>query len=106
MLLSVAEMLLHAVLTSVATWCSDRDMSELRTPTSFAEIITAFGFSTLADLFGTSESHIRVMKARCSIPAEYWGIVIEQAPFHGLGISWNDLKSLRARRFADAEQAS
>ena len=66
---------------------------------SFASVIDAFGVKVVAELIGIKESHVRVMKARGSIPAEYWGILIEAAPGHGIeGIDFSLLRRLRADR--------
>lgn len=75
-------------------------MSELHTPSSFVEIIDRIGFDTLAELLDTEESHIRTMKARDSIPPEYWGVVAEHAEAHGLAVDWSHLKALRHQRFS------
>jgi hypothetical protein len=92
---------LHAVLTRVATRCSDKDMD------TFKHLIDAFGTAHLADLLQVEESHVRTMKARDSIPPEYWGVVLEHLPeqFRGT-VSFADLRDLRARRFRSESAAA
>lgn len=68
--------------------------------TCFRDIIAAFGTPVVAQILGVPESHVRTMKARDSIPAEYWGPLIEQAPGRGVGrLDWAELREMRARRF-------
>lgn len=67
---------------------------------SFTALIDSIGVPTLAKAFGVEESHVRTMKARDSIPPEYWGLLIEEAPKHRVkGVSWKALRALRDARF-------
>ena len=67
----------------------------------FSDLIDAVGVPVLAQLFGLPESHIRTMKARNSIPPEYWAHVIDAAPQHGIkGLSHATMRAWRNRRFA------
>ncbi|RAI28742.1 hypothetical protein [Rhodoplanes serenus] len=69
----------------------------------FSDIIDAIGVPALAQLFGLPESHIRTMKARNSIPPEYWGQVIDAAPHHGIAnLSHERMRAWRNGRFARA----
>lgn len=74
---------------------------------SFASVIDAFGVKVLAELIGVKESHVRVMKARGSIPAEYWGVLIEAAPARGIaGLDFALLRRLRSEKFAPEREAA
>lgn len=73
---------------------------------SFASVIDAFGVKVVAELIGVKESHVRVMKARGSIPAEYWGLLIEAAPEHGVtGVGYPLFRQLRSQKFAPERAA-
>jgi len=68
---------------------------------TFSEVIDKFGIGPLSSILGVEDSHIRTMKARDSIPPEYWGPIIEAAPERGIdGLDWKLLRSLRDTRFA------
>lgn len=74
---------------------------------SFASVIDAFGVKVVAELIGVKESHVRVMKARGSIPAEYWGVLIEAAPARGVeGIDFSLLRRLRTEKFSAESEAA
>lgn len=74
---------------------------------SFASVIDAFGVKSVAELIGVKESHVRVMKARGSIPAEYWGVLIEAAPGRGIeGIDFSLLRRLRSQKFSAQSEAA
>lgn len=74
---------------------------------SFASVIDAFGVKAVAELLTVKESHVRVMKARGSIPAEYWGLLIEAAPARGIeGIDFPLFRKLRAEKFAPAHEVA
>src|SRR4051812_10009273 len=78
---SVASEPLHAVLTNVATSCSDLAM-EKSSPVfeSFSAIIEAFGGpGPFGDAIGIPDSHARTMKARDSIPSTRWTDVVAAA---------------------------
>jgi hypothetical protein len=67
---------------------------------SFKQIVDAFGIASMAALLRTDESHVRAMKARDSIPPEYWGELIEMAAAAGIkGITFRALRNLRRARF-------
>ncbi|MGO4672954.1 hypothetical protein AB4Z40_08650 [Bosea sp. 2YAB26] len=70
---------------------------------SFSSVIDAFGVKAVAEILGVKESHVRVMKARGSIPAEYWGLLIEAASNHGvIDLDFALFRRLRAEKFAPA----
>ncbi|MEZ2410510.1 hypothetical protein [Bosea sp. UNC402CLCol] len=74
---------------------------------SFASVIDAFGVKVVAELLGVKESHVRVMKTRGSIPAEYWGLLIEAAPEHGIsGVDYPLFRQLRSQKFAPAREVA
>ena len=74
---------------------------------SFQEIIDAVGVGALARAFGVEESHIRTMKARNSIPPEYWGDVVTAARAAALAnISLEALRKMRSARFGRRSPAS
>lgn len=74
---------------------------------SFASVIDAFGVKVVAELIGVKESHVRVMKTRGSIPAEYWGVLIEAAPERGIeGIDFSLLRRLRTQKFSTESEAA
>lgn len=86
--------LTRAVLTGIATWCSERDME------TFSGLIEKLGVARLAVVLDVDESHVRTMKARNSVPPEYWGPIIDEARHQRVaGIDWKSLKALRAVRF-------
>lgn len=85
------------MLTEIATSCNDFSMD------SFQKIIDAFGTDRLAEAAGVTESHVRVMRARDSIPPLYWPDIVAKAPDHLKGkVTFDLLKTLRAGRFAAA----
>ena len=65
---------------------------------SFAELIDRCGGPLkVADAFGISDSHARVMKTRNSIPVEYWPRLIDLAAAKGVdGVSFEALLALRS----------
>lgn len=74
---------------------------------SFASVIDAFGVKVVAELLGVKESHVRVMKARGSIPAEYWGLLIEAAPQHEIsGVDYPLFRQLRAQKFTATQEVA
>lgn len=73
---------------------------------TFSQVVDAFGIGALAQLLGVEESHIRTMKARNSIPPEYWGVIIEAAPSREIeGLTFAALREMRTARFTDAGAA-
>lgn len=69
---------------------------------SFRAIIKAIGVSETATLLGISESHVRVMIARDSIPPQYWPALIAGAPEAMKEFVTTDgLLGIRNGRFAD-----
>jgi hypothetical protein len=74
---------------------------------SFESVIDAFGAKRVAEIIGVKDSHVRVMKARGSIPAEYWGDLIEAAPRLGIrGIDYALLRRLRSQKFSSESEAA
>jgi hypothetical protein len=70
---------------------------------SFRDIIDALGVPALAEAFPAKESHVRVMKARNSIPPEHWGTLIALAEKRGIeGVTFDSLRQLRSSRFSPA----
>lgn len=70
---------------------------------TFSDIIEKIGNAPLAELLAVEESHVRTMKARDSIPPEYWGLVIEEAERRAIaGVTFEALLHLRKERFARA----
>ncbi len=64
---------------------------------TFDDIIGVIGTAKLAEVLGLAESHARVMKARHSIPPEYWGVLIQQAPALGIAdLTIDELLEARA----------
>lgn len=69
---------------------------------TFCTIIDTFGVPVVATILGLDESHVRTMKARDSIPAEYWGALLEEASRKNIrGLTWKTFKELRERRFKE-----
>jgi hypothetical protein len=63
---------------------------------SFKDIIDAIGAQRLAEAFKVTESHVRVMRARNSIPPLYWPDLIALAPHDGEHpLTFDDLKRFR-----------
>jgi hypothetical protein len=55
---------------------------------------------SLSDLLSVDESHVRVMRARNSIPPEYWSRIVDAAAEHGIeGVTLVDLIRAREDRF-------
>jgi hypothetical protein len=68
---------------------------------SFSALIDALGIARVAVVLGIDESHVRTIKARDSLPPEYWGPIIEEARRQRVaGVTWKTLKTLRGARFA------
>ena len=67
---------------------------------TFKDIIDAFTAKRLAEIFGVPESHVRTMRARDSIPPEYWRDVVTNAPDEIKNhVSFDTLWTLRKERF-------
>ncbi len=63
---------------------------------SFKQIIDAFTIKSLAEILGVAESHVRTMRARGSIPPEYWSKIIELAPSNiGVSLTLDGLLEIR-----------
>lgn len=73
---------------------------------TFCQIIEIIGHTRLAGILGTTESHVRVMKARNSIPLEKWTALLEGWPFPENSLTEIDLYNLRCRRFTPSRLAS
>jgi len=66
---------------------------------TFNELIDAFGVPTLVKLLRIPDTHVRTLKARDSVPTEYWPKLIEAAPKHDIqGIDYPALLRMRDRR--------
>jgi hypothetical protein len=71
---------------------------------TFADVIDAFGVPVVAKTLRLDESHVRTMKARNSIPPEYWGLLLELAEGRGIeGLDYRKFRRLRKARFAEQE---
>lgn len=66
---------------------------------SFSAVIDAFGIAEIASLLKIDESHARTMKARNSIPPEYWGPLIEEGARRNIHLTYQMLREMRANRF-------
>jgi hypothetical protein len=66
---------------------------------TFRAIIEHIGIPAFSKLVGVCESHVRVMKTRNSVPAEYWGVIVENYP----EITYGQLREMRDTRFAKNE---
>lgn len=72
---------------------------------SFRQIIDLFGVERLSRLLGVPDSHIRTMRARDSIPAEYWGALVEAAPsMMAEELTYSALRQLRTERFGSSRE--
>jgi hypothetical protein len=79
---------------------------------TFADIIDAFGepdgppakrgVAVVAKVLRIDESHVRTMKARNSIPPEYWSRLVEKAAAHGVDLDYQKLHRLRDVRYQSA----
>lgn len=87
----------------------------MRKFSSFSEVIDAFatnepirtGPSVVAEIIKKEESHVRTMKARDSIPPEYWGALIDEASRRGIqGLTHRVFLDLRAARFAPEQRGA
>ena len=67
---------------------------------SFSDVIRALGDPPgFAKAVGVAESHARTMKARDSIPPEYWQAAVAHAASRGIeGVTLDLLAALAARR--------
>jgi hypothetical protein len=86
---------LQLVLTSVVTLCNDPDSMD-----TFSSIIDAFGGpARFAGAINISANHAGVMKARDSIPPEYWPRVVKAADIYGKPeITFEALALIAAKR--------
>jgi hypothetical protein len=67
---------------------------------SYIAIIDKYGAADLAEAMGTTESHVRVMRVRNSIPSAYWKLLVAQARQRGWdGLTLDKLYALQQRRF-------
>ncbi|MBM3553461.1 MAG: hypothetical protein FJX45_17350 [Alphaproteobacteria bacterium] len=67
---------------------------------TFRAIIDAFTISRLAKLWGLPESHVRTMRARDSIPPEYWPDLFKDPPESIKAVLNSEaLKAARRKRF-------
>lgn len=82
------------MLTAVATKCIDDVAMK-----DHADIIALWpNFQSFADDLAIKRNHGRVMKARASIPPEYWPVVVRAAEERGIpGISLEVLANLRRK---------
>jgi hypothetical protein len=66
----------------------------------FASIIDAFGGAgALAQILGLRDSHVRTMRARNSIPVEYWPALITAAADRGVpGVTFETMARLAAAK--------
>ena len=73
----------------------------------FSDVIEAFGVAPMAELLGVPDSHVRVMKARNSIPADYWSRIVKAAEDRGIdGVSADSLVAMREERFGRGDTAA
>jgi hypothetical protein len=85
---------LRTVLTTIDAGYSDSAMK------TFRGIIDAFGVGAVCDILGLTDSHVRVMKTRDSIPPEYWESLIDAAPHYKVrGLTYKVLFGMRYSRF-------
>lgn len=73
---------------------------------SFSDVIDALGIPVSAKVMGIPESHVRTLKARDSIPADYFKRIVDSEPGRMKGIGFDLLYRLleesRHRRARDA----
>lgn len=98
MLHSVAIQTLHAVLTRIATQCSDQGMGNSAQPQTVAEILELIVANDGLAVLGITPNHFRTLKARNSIPAERDLEIVDFAKRKGLPIDFELLARLRARQ--------
>jgi hypothetical protein len=74
---------------------------------TFTKIIDAFGGpARFAEAMGITASHAGVMKARQSVPSEYWSRLVSEASHRGIqGITHESLAELAASKRANREEA-
>lgn len=75
---------------------------------TFSDIIEQIGVAALAGAIGKDESHVRTMKARDSVPPDYWPQLIALGADRAIApaLGYPELVSLRnerARRSARSE---
>lgn len=82
----------------VATLCNDPDMN------TFSQLIDECGGAPIVSgALGIPDSHVRTMKARNSIPVEYWERVIDLAAAQGVeGVTFKRLLAMRSGEQARA----
>ncbi|KOX58935.1 hypothetical protein ADL19_06590 [Streptomyces purpurogeneiscleroticus] len=78
---------------------------------SFCAVIDALSIPVSAEVMGIPESHVRTLKARDSIPADYFKRIVDSEAGRAKGISFDVLYGLleegrqrRARRAPMSEQ--
>lgn len=64
---------------------------------SFAEIIDALGIAATASILAVSESHVRTLKARDSIPAPYFAKLVSSEQGKACGVTFEMLHDLLDR---------
>jgi hypothetical protein len=69
---------------------------------NFRDLISAYGTGPLAELIGKPPGHVRLMRARNSIPPLYWDRIVQNPP-PGVSISREQLEGFyrRSRKRAD-----
>ena len=68
-----------------------------KTPTTFAELIEAWGIAAFASDMHISYSTASAMKQRDSVAPKYWEKIIKNAPRHGLRVSAVGLIAMRSK---------
>lgn len=61
---------------------------------SFSDVIDALGIAVAAEVLGLSESHVRTMKARDSIPPIYFKRLVVSDPGRQAGLTYDLLFDL------------
>ena len=72
----------------------------------FHNIIDNVGIKPLAAILGVSENHVRVMKARDSIPPRYWDLIVRNPPSGvKVWVTHDALRNLYEDRFTKKRSA-
>ncbi|WP_156453773.1 hypothetical protein [Methylobacterium sp. CCH5-D2] len=73
---------------------------------SFSDVIDALGVPGASGILGIPESHVRVLKARDSIPPDYFKRIVDSAEGQANSITFDLLYGLRDEKIAHKRPAA
>jgi len=72
----------------------------MNTPTTFSDLIAAWGIGNLARDLGLKYVTVQAMRRRNSIAPRYWPGLIEFGPDNGFDLTADDLMAMAAEKVA------